>query len=229
MNFAIIPAGGKGQRFRDMMPKQLIPLRGKPLLCWTLKPFHLEPQIHRIILVYPFDASELDYRRILEQENMSKVRLVKGGEMRFHSVRNGFRSIQDAAPDDNILIHDAARPLVSAGLIRRLLAEASEKGAVIPVLPVQETIKEVDQGSVLRTLSRERVCVSQTPQAFRNDVLRQAYDHVNGDVTPMTDESMLVEHAGIRVFTIPGEKQNVKVTTTEDLPLVEYYLGKGSL
>ena len=229
MNVAIIPAGGKGRRFRDTMPKQLFPLRGKPLLCWTLKPFQMEKSIDRIVLVYPFDAAELDYRRILEQENFNKVRLVKGGETRYMSVRNGFLSIQDAAENDSVLIHDAARPLVSAGLIRRLLEQVAEKGALIPILPVQETIKEVDHDSVVRTVPRDRICVSQTPQAFRFGVLRQAYGQVNGEVAPMTDESMLAENAGFCVHTIPGEKQNIKVTTAEDLQIVEYYLSKGSL
>jgi 2-C-methyl-D-erythritol 4-phosphate cytidylyltransferase len=124
------------------------------------------------------------------------------------------------------LIHDAARPLLSAGLLGRVLQAADEKGAVIPAIPLQETLKEVNGNRILQTLSRENYCLAQTPQAFQYEILRKSYETagVRSRGALLTDESFLVEQAGFQVFIIPGERENIKITEMEDLKLAEFYL-----
>jgi 2-C-methyl-D-erythritol 4-phosphate cytidylyltransferase len=229
MNYAIIAGGGKGKRFGSTISKQLVPLKDRPLLCWTLKPFHQERSVDRIFVAYPADEDEQQYSKILEQENFTRVSLIQGGDTRFESVRNAFFAIERAELNDLVLIHDAVRPLLSSGLLRRLVETASKKGSALPVMPVQETIKQVSGERVIRTVSREDLFVAQTPQVFRYSMLKAAYDRVGNseDVTSITDESMLVELAGFAIEAVRGERHNIKVTEREDLELAEYYLSKG--
>jgi len=223
MNVAIIAAGGRGKRFQNPLSKQLCPLKGKPMLSYTILPFHLERKIDEVILVFPLDEPQEAYRRIIEQEQFHKVRLVAGGDSRYRSVRNGFESIGDAKPNDIVLIHDAARPLVSQALVRSILKTASEKGSAIPVIAVGETIKKINQDAIQNTVSREGLAFAQTPQGFRYEILKRAYDQVL--MNDPTDEAMMVEQSGVPVFVVPGEKRNIKITDPEDLQLAEYYLG----
>jgi len=223
MNFAIIAAGGKGKRFQNLIPKQLCPIRGKPMLAYSILPFHLEQAIDEVILVIPFDEREEPYRMIIELEQFHKVRLVAGGETRYRSVRNGFESIRNAQPNDIVLIHDGARPLLSPSLLRLVLKTAAEKGSAIPVTPVGETVKKIKNDLILETVSREDLALAQTPQCFRYEMLKQAYDRVLSN--DPTDEAMMVEQLGFPVFVVPGEKRNIKISDPEDLKLAEYYLG----
>lgn len=228
MNYAIIAAGGRGKRFQTHIPKQLLPLRGRPVLGWTLRAFQLEHAIDEILVTYPQDDPETQrrYHEVLEQEKITKARLVVGGEERYHSVQNAFRAIVLAADADLVLIHDAARPLVSAVLLRRLIEAGREKGAVIPVWPVHETLKQVEHDRIVRTIPRQHMFVAQTPQVFRYGMLKSAYASVEASPA-ITDEAILVEKAGFEVMTVPGERRNIKVTEPADLELAEYYLGQG--
>jgi 2-C-methyl-D-erythritol 4-phosphate cytidylyltransferase len=229
MIYAIIAAGGKGKRFQNPISKQLVLLKDRPLLCWTLKPFHQERSIDRIIVAYPVDEPESDYRKILEQESFTKVELVKGGETRFQSVYHAFDSIDGAASDDLVVVHDGVRPLLSPTLLKRLLDTASKKGTALPVLPIQDTLKEVVDRRFVRTIPRHGLFVAQTPQVFRYHILQAAYNTAPESFNPdwFTDESMLVELAGHSIEVVEGEKQNLKVTEPEDLGLAEYYLNRG--
>lgn len=229
MNYAIIAGGGKGKRFGSPISKQLAPLKDRPLLCWTLKPFHQERSIDQIFVAYPADEEEQQYGKILEQENFTRVRLIKGGDTRFDSVRNAFFAIERADVDDLVLIHDAVRPLLSSGLLRRVLETAGKKGSALPVLPVQETIKKVSAERIVRTVSREGLFTAQTPQVFRYGMLKAAYEKLGNsqDRSSITDESMIVELAGFTIEAVKGESHNIKVTEREDLELAEYYLSKG--
>ncbi len=221
MNIAIIAAGGKGKRFHNSVPKQLCPMKGKPMLAYSILPFHQEQQIDEVILVIPIDEREEPYRMIIELEQFHKVRIVVGGETRYRSVRNGFESIRNAQENDIVLIHDAARPLLSSFLLRLVLETAIDKGSAIPVTPIGETVKKIKNDAILETVSREDLALAQTPQCFRYEVLKRAYDQVPSH--DPTDEAMMVEQSGFPVFVVPGEKQNIKVTDPEDLKLAEYY------
>jgi 2-C-methyl-D-erythritol 4-phosphate cytidylyltransferase len=227
MTTAIIAAGGRGKRFQSAVPKQLLLLKARPVLAWTLRTFQHEPRIDRILLTHPDDPETIRrYGEIVEQEKITKVVLVPGGEERFHSVRNAFDALQSPVPDDLVLIHDAARPLLSASLLRRLLDAAMELGAVIPVLPVHETLKEVEEDAIVATWPRRRMFLAQTPQVFRHRILEAAY-RAAGASHEFTDEAMLVEKSGARVHVIPGERRNIKITEPADLDLAEHYVNQG--
>ncbi len=226
MNFAIIAAGGKGVRFQSTTSKQLLPLKGRPVLSWTLQPFLKTREIAEIILAYPQDEAESEYRKILEQENAPRVQLVKGGETRYRSVRNAFEKIANAKREDLVLIHDAARPLLPLTLLKTLIETATKKGAVIPVIALQETVKEVTEDQIVRTVPRENLFLAQTPQVFQYWILATAYAS-NHESSDLTDEAILVEKAGFYVSVVKGERRNIKITEPSDLELVEFYLSKG--
>lgn len=226
MNFAIIAAGGKGVRFQSPTSKQLLPLKGRPVLSWTLQPFLKTREIDEIILAYPQDEAESEYRKILEQENAPQVQLVKGGETRYRSVRNAFETIANAKREDLVLIHDAARPLLPLTLLKTLIETATKKGAVIPVIALQETVKEVTEDQIVRTVPRENLFLAQTPQVFQYWILATAYAS-NHESPDLTDEAILVEKAGFYVSVVKGERRNIKITEPADLELIEFYLSKG--
>lgn len=228
MNSAIVAAGGKGNRFQGMVPKQLSLLKKKPMLWWSLHKLEAEKDLDQIILVFPLGDDESAYRLVIEQGRFKKVSIIPGGKTRFYSVKNGFQSISNAAETDVVLIHDAARPLISSSLVRNVLRKAADRGSAVPVLPIQETVKEIEGDTVLKTLPRERLFVSQTPQAFQHGILKKAYEMADEeDSRTLTDESMMVERAGFVVAIVPGEKYNIKITEPGDLQIAEYYLRKG--
>jgi len=215
-NYTIITAAGKGTRFGGN--KALYPLRGKPLLVWSLEVF--SKLVDLIVVTFP-EGSEDAYRSVAS--TFHNVKFVSGGETRFESVRKAFESLK---PGRIVLIHDAARPLVSPALVERVLIATEKHGAVVPVLPVTETVKEVEKDHVKRTVPRERLYLAQTPQGFRYDILADAYSR--SERNDMTDESMLVESAGHEVFCIKGERRNLKITEPSDTALAEFYLNEGA-
>lgn len=226
MNVAIVAAGGKGTRFAGSTPKQFSILCGKPLLMWSVELFESVPQIDQVLLAYCAEDGEEAYRSRINAETR-KVRLVAGGATRFDSVRNAFRSIQPQSPHDAVLIHDAGRPLVSHGLVARVLGGTMRLGTALPVMPVQETLKEVEPDRVIKTWPRDRMAFAQTPQGFRYDILQKAYEWADQQglfPQDITDEAFLVEKAGFAVHTVAGEKRNLKITDPEDLELALYYM-----
>ncbi len=226
MNFVIIAAGGKGVRFQGDIPKQLLPLKGRTVLAWTLQPFLRLREIDEIIIAYPHDEDHSQYEEILKQENVSRYSLVKGGDTRYQSVRNAFESINNPSKNDLVLIHDAARPLLPLTLLKMLMETAVQKGSAVPVVPLQETVKEVTGNEIIKTIRRENLFTAQTPQVFQYRVLKAAYAVVENS-TDLTDEAILVEKAGVSVSVVKGERKNLKITEREDLELVEFYLDKG--
>lgn len=169
---------------------------------------------------------EQRYREILDQEKVTKGVLVCGGEERVHSVQNAFSSIESASDSDLVLIHDAARPLLSQSLLRSLLDAGVENQAVVPVLPLVETLKNVENHHIVRTVPRQNLFLAQTPQVFRYGILKSAYAAVA--LSPeITDEAILVEKAGFKVSVIEGERRNIKITEPTDLKLAEYFLDQG--
>ena len=219
MNCAIIAAGGKGVRFGSDIPKQRVLLNGRSILARAIAPFEDEKLLAEIFLVYPQEEEEATYRQLIQSEGFRKVKLVAGGDSRFDSVRHGFLSLPVC---EVVLIHDAARPLVTNTLVSAVLKKAREVGAAIPALPVHETVK------ILQTLPRDVLHLAQTPQGFRYEVLKKAYDEIGSSYAApsWTDESMMVEELGIPVAMVPGEKRNLKITDAEDMRIAEFLLGK---
>jgi 2-C-methyl-D-erythritol 4-phosphate cytidylyltransferase len=214
---AIIPAGGAGKRMGRVVPKQYLSLAGVPILVHTLRVFQCSPLIDEILLVVP-EGDIPDVRRDLVQRyRISKVRLVlHGGRERQDSVRNALAHLLDE--DEGIVIHDGVRPFVTADLIERAVAGAGEFGAVSVGIPIRDTVKAVNaEGRVVKTVSREGLWLTQTPQAFRREVIIAAYTRAEADGFYGTDDASLVERMGIPVRMIPGDIDNIKVTMSEDL------------
>jgi 2-C-methyl-D-erythritol 4-phosphate cytidylyltransferase len=211
---ALIVAAGRGRRFGGA--KQFAPLGGRPVLAWSIAAFARHPRVERIVLVLPPGEDDAPFRAL-----DPKVRAaVAGGAHRQDSVRNGFERIE---PDgvELVLVHDGVRPVVAAALIDRVLAAAESGGAAVPGLVLEETIKEVQGDRILRTLDRDRLVRTQTPQGFRYDVLRDALDHARRTGFRGTDEAALVERLGRPVLVVAGDPRNIKITRAEDLVLAE--------
>lgn len=207
---AIIAAGGSGSRFGKNTGKQLFEIDGKPLLIMTLEKFvGLVDQI--IVVIRKEDIRQL--QKYCEFFEIPVDAIVPAGKERSDSVFNG---LQVLAPDiDGVLIHDGARPNVSAELIEALKKALLEHQAVVPVVPVIDTIKVVRNDLVVSTPKRSELFQVQTPQAFHVAMIRSAY--VNVDVASCTDDAMVIERYGVPVRTIPGERNNIKVTNPEDV------------
>jgi 2-C-methyl-D-erythritol 4-phosphate cytidylyltransferase / 2-C-methyl-D-erythritol 2,4-cyclodiphosphate synthase len=213
---AIIAAGGMGRRLGAGVPKQLLVLGGRSILQRSVEAFLCHPQVNAVILVVP--PAIAGQPPAWTAGHGDRLRIVTGGDRRQDSVANGFDAAVPAT--DIVLVHDAARPFVSAAVISRTIESAAEHGAAIAAIPVRDTVKRVvrdrDGRVVAETVPRETVFLAQTPQAFRRDVLRDAVEAGRAGAAG-TDEAMLAERAGYRVRVVEGDEGNVKITTPGDL------------
>jgi 2-C-methyl-D-erythritol 4-phosphate cytidylyltransferase len=223
---AIIPAGGSGKRMQGRLSKQYLPLDGKPILVHTLRVFQRSPDIDEIILVVLEEDIQKVRQMIVESRRISKVRhVLAGGEQRQDSVRNGLAVIGNDV--EIVLIHDAVRPFVSEDLIHAVVREAEIHGAVTAGMPVKDTIKRVDRnGTVLETLDRQVLWMTQTPQAFKRSLIQEAYRKADADQFYGTDDASLVERMGFQVKMIAASYANFKITTPEDLLMAEFLIKK---
>jgi len=220
MNFAIIVAAGSGSRFGADEPKQFAVLAGKPLIFHTIEQFQACSTIDSIVLVVSESGCEKFAR--LNPEFSKLQNLVTGGATRAESVRNGLAAI-GANDDDIIAVHDGARPLVTVDEITRTVEKAAETGAACLVVPVVDTIKEVAADGIVRTIDRSNLRRALTPQAFRFDILKKAFD--GADVTEsITDECSLVERLGVPIAIVEGGAQNIKITQQQDIAIAEALL-----
>lgn len=214
----VIVAGGKGLRMGTDIPKQFLPVGGMPVLMRTINAFHNFDADMDIILVLPSDQQGYWSELCREYSFCTPHRIADGGETRFHSVRNGLAL---AADEGLIAVHDGVRPFVTAEVIERCFAEAEQKKAVIPVIPVVDTVRQlVDGGSV--TVSRDLYRLVQTPQTFDAALLKEAYRQ---PYTPhFTDDASVVEAFGHDVTLVEGCRENIKITTQFDLKVAEAIL-----
>ena len=210
---AIVPAAGQGSRLGGM-DKVFSPLGGRPLVAYCLEALQGSPLIDEVVLV--LRDVERGWR-LVEAEGFSKVKSIcPGGPRRQDSVREGLKHV---ARCDFVLIHDGARPFLTEKLIADGIEAARQTGAAVAAVPVTETVKVAGQdGLVEATPPRSSIFTAQTPQVFRFDILRKAYENTVGDVT---DDASLVEGLGIRVRLYPGSYDNVKITIPEDLAVAE--------
>jgi 2-C-methyl-D-erythritol 4-phosphate cytidylyltransferase/2-C-methyl-D-erythritol 2,4-cyclodiphosphate synthase len=214
---AILAAGGRGARFGGDTPKQLLALAGRPVLARSVDALLGSPLITDVTVALPPEllADPPPYLKTTHKP----LALVEGGARRRDSVANAFASVQRRA--EIVVIHDAARPLVSVALIARTIDAAVRSGAAIAALRANDTVKQVDETHcVSATLPRERIYLAQTPQAFRTNVLREALS-LAGEAT---DEAALAERAGHRVEVVEGDPRNIKITTVDDLRIAERLL-----
>lgn len=225
---AIILAAGSGNRMQSDIKKQFLQLKDKPLLYYSLKAFE-DSGIEEVVVVAPKEDIDYCKNEIVERYGFNKVKTVtEGGAERYHSVCNGLRAM---SPCENVLIHDAARPLVTVMLIEEIRKALEENKAVISAVPVKDTIKSADNAAfVTGTPDRRTLWQIQTPQAFRYSLIRDAYEYIIREgFTDITDDGMAVErytHGNEPVLLLEGTYENIKITTPEDLLIAGLFLEK---
>lgn len=216
--YAIIVAGGRGLRMGGELPKQFLPLSGKPVLMRTLELF--EGEVSRIILVLPEDHIPF-WQELCERYHFTLPHTVAlGGETRFHSVRSGLSHL----PQEGLVaVHDGVRPLVSSTLIRRSFEEAERSGAALPACPVTDSLRLRQEEGKSEAVDRSRYVAVQTPQTFDLGRLQRAYEQAYSPL--FTDDASVYEAASLGSITlIDGEETNIKLTTPRDLLLAELLL-----
>ena len=241
--YAIIVAGGKGLRMGGELPKQFIPIEGRPVLMRTLDTFHACDSSIQIILVLPHDHQPYWQELCREYQFAVPHRIANGGATRFHSVQNGLALVD--APEALVAVHDGVRPFVSHEVINRCYQDAEQYGAVVPVIPVVETVRQlapstppegellvdVEQSSPLLegvgeassfTVPRDAYRLVQTPQTFRASLLRRAYEQPFCNA--FTDDASVVEALGHAVHLVEGNRENIKLTTPFDLTVARALL-----
>lgn len=220
MNVAIIAAAGQGTRMGGKRAKQFLELAGIPIIIHTLQAFEACEAIQEIILVLP-EADVRDFSAVARPYKLGKVRaVVPGGVTRASSVRLGLQAVT-ANDNDIVVVHDGSRPLVTSEEITQTVRAAEVSGAAILVTPMVDTVKEIRDSAVTRTVPRDRLRRALTPQCFRYGILRQAYEQVDELDPTLTDESSLVERLGVVVTVVEGSSRNIKVTRPEDLAIAE--------
>jgi 2-C-methyl-D-erythritol 4-phosphate cytidylyltransferase len=224
MNVAIVVAAGKGTRLGADRPKQFLELDGLPVIVHTLRQFERCTEIDEVVVVLAADEI-VGFQTLAQQFGLQKAsRVIAGGATRAQSVRRGLAVIDDA---ELIAVHDGVRPFVTPAEIDRVMAAARFTGAAILVAPVADTIKEIKDDLVVRTLPRAQLRRALTPQCFRFDILKRAYDQlteIESEGIEVTDDCLLVERLGVEIAAIEGSARNIKITRVEDLALGEALL-----
>ncbi|MDQ1558521.1 MAG: 2-C-methyl-D-erythritol 4-phosphate cytidylyltransferase [Pyrinomonadaceae bacterium] len=224
MNVAIIVAAGRGTRAGGGEPKQFRALAGVPLIIHTLRRFEACAAIDEIVLVAP--AEEASAHVAAARGELKKVtRVVEGGATRTGSVWRGLESVPDGEIEI-VAVHDGVRPFVTPEEIARTVRAAAESGAAVLCAPVVDTIKVCEGGRVARTLPRESLRRALTPQCFRYELLRRAYEHAHAAGVEATDDAALVEMLGAQIAVVEGDARNIKLTRPEDFALAEILLGE---
>jgi 2-C-methyl-D-erythritol 4-phosphate cytidylyltransferase/2-C-methyl-D-erythritol 2,4-cyclodiphosphate synthase len=215
---AVVVAGGRGVRMGTAVPKQFLPLGSLPLLDRTLHALAACPEIDAIVAALPADLPDAVREAYGRFPKVWAV--VDGGAERQDSVRNGLAALPEGT--EVVLVHDGVRPLASPFLLSRTVEAAARLGAVVPVVPVTDTVKEWDAGrGTLVTRDRSALYRVQTPQGFRRSILLDAYRKADASGFRGTDDASLVEAAGYPVHPVPGEERNLKITTPEELRMAE--------
>jgi len=220
---AIIAAGGRGERIGGVLPKQFMEIKKKPILVYTVEKFERCELIDEIVLVVPADYMSFCTYNMVDIYDFKKVkRILSGGKERQDSVYKGLSALPENT--DIVVIHDGVRPFISTRKIKESIELCKKEKAVILALPVNGTVKRVEDEYVVTTLSRERLWVAQTPQTFEYKLILEAYKKAIKDGLKGTDDSSLVERLGVKVKVLEGENGNIKITTNEDLALAERIL-----
>lgn len=216
--FALIVAGGSGNRMRAGMPKQFIVLGEKPLLMHTIKAFYDYDGSMRIVLVLP--PAQFDFWKALCDTYSFDIPhcVAAGGESRFHSVKNGLQLIEN---EEIIFIHDGVRPLVSRQTIDKCYRQACISGNAVPVVPVSESVRWTD-GEKNKPVERDCIRLVQTPQTFRAKLIKKAYEQSYSDT--FTDDASVVEKLGETIYLTEGNRENIKITWAEDFAIAVFYM-----
>jgi len=216
--YAVVVAGGRGLRMGSAVPKQFLPILGKPLLCYAIQAFAATIRGIHIILVLP--ADQLNSAKTLLKSYLGNIDVttVAGGETRYESVQNGLKKVNN---DGVVFVHDGVRPLLSQDLIQRCYQQALIKGSAIPVIPITDSIRMVGKDGS-HSINREQLRIVQTPQTFLTSIILPAFQQPFDP--SFTDEATVVEAFGTPVHLIDGALENIKVTTPEDMLIAETLL-----
>ena len=221
---AIVLAGGRGKRMGSVQSKQYINLNGKPILYYTLKQFIKNESIDKIVLVIPEDESDYCKKEVLEKYELKVDTIVFGGSERQDSVYNALTEVEDSSV---VLIHDGARPFVSQRIINDAIKYAKAYKATAPGITPKDTIKMKDEDNFsINTLDRNRTVAIQTPQAFDFNLIYECHKKIKESGISVTDDTMVVEYFGSKVYIYDGDYTNIKITTPEDLILAKYLVKK---
>jgi len=225
MNVAIVVAAGKGTRLGGNRPKQFLELDGIPVIIHTLRQFERCREIDEVVIVLPAPLTEESADTFLSFAKgfglKKPCQAVAGGPTRAQSVQRGLAAIGEA---EVVAVHDGVRPFVTPEEIDQVVAAARVNGAAVLVAPIADTIKEIKGNRVMRTLRRARLRRALTPQCFRFDILKRAYDQlaeVEAESIEVTDDCLLVERLGVEIAAVEGSARNIKITREEDLALAE--------
>lgn len=223
MNVAIVVAAGRGSRMGGGQAKQFREISGIPIIIHTLNRFERCATIDETVVVLPESALD-EFASHAKAHGLRKVaRAVAGGETRAASVWRGLQTFGEKMVNV-VAVHDGVRPFVTPDEIDRVVREAETSGAAILAAPAVETIKEAEGGLILRTLERKKLWHAQTPQCFRYELLRRAYELALAHGLDATDDSALVERTGATVRIVEGGAHNIKITTPQDFALAEILL-----
>lgn len=215
--FVVILAGGKGLRMGSAIPKQFLKINGKAIILHTLEKFKKALPTAELFLVLP--ESELNrWKDVAKGTDFQGIKIAIGGKTRFDSVKAGLQLIEEFGL---VAIHDSVRPLVSEEAIISTFEEAENSGAAIPVMPLKDSLRQVDRASSA-AVNREEYRIVQTPQVFNSELLSKAYQQ--DFLETFTDDASVVEAYGTKVSLVKGNYSNIKITTVEDLKIAEFLL-----
>ncbi|MGH7885911.1 MAG: 2-C-methyl-D-erythritol 4-phosphate cytidylyltransferase [Thermodesulfobacteriota bacterium] len=222
----IVAAGGLSKRFFSDTKKQFVLLDGIPLINHCLNRFHSIDFIDEIIVAAPKDELK-NTKMLIKKYGYNKVtHVTQGGKERRDSVYNGFKKLQ--ADTDIVIIHDAARPLVTENIIKKTVQSCIKHGASISAVPIGDTVKKIKSSRLIdKTIAREKLWRAQTPQVFRYDILKIVYNNNKSNKISVTDESQLAEQNGFKVKITRGSEFNIKITTAVDLQYAEFLIQNG--
>jgi len=221
---ALVMAAGRGKRFKGSLPKQYVKLAGREILAHAIQRVENEPLINAIVVV-----AERKYLKFVREEIVKKygfkkvIAVIAGGKERYDSVYNALKFIRKYSPE-NVVIHDGARPVFDAQALKAVLASLKTEVAVVPVVRITSTVKQVNNGYVVQTIDRDILRASVTPQGYKYQELFSLYSAAAIKKIRPTDEAFIFENVGYRVAVVEHEGPNIKVTTREDLRLVEAVL-----
>ena len=214
-NYALIVAGGSGQRMENSIPKQFLLVHNKPILLHTVEKFSKTNLFDKIILVLPSNY-RISWDQIVKDYSFhSKITLVDGGNSRYESVKNGLKEVDN---EGYVAIHDGVRPLVSESLIRKCMNELLENTSAVPSIPLVDSIRKVNN-SVNEIANRNNFRIIQTPQCFHSVLLKKAYEQIEDN--EQTDDASVFEKFGQKIHLVEGEPMNIKITVASDLLIAE--------
>jgi 2-C-methyl-D-erythritol 4-phosphate cytidylyltransferase len=219
--YVIVVAGGKGKRMQTDTPKQFLLLKGKPVLMHTIETFFSYDASLNMIVVLPEEDIALWKDLCSQHVFEAKHTIVKGGSERFYSVAKGLAVVPDGVL---VAIHDGVRPFPSAATIARTCELAAEKGNAIPVIDVYDSIRQIHHDNSNTSVNRAEFKLIQTPQVFQSTRIKFAYNQ--GFSTAFTDDASVLESLGDSIFLVEGNRENIKITTPQDLFMAEYFLSQ---